>query len=390
MFVDIIIFIVVLAVLILVHEWGHFLAARRTGMKVDEFGIGFPPRLWSWQRGETLWSINVIPLGGFVKIAGEDGTDADLCGLNADRRGQNTAVEITVEEKEISVTTDGEVMEKDVFVEEKFFPTKEASGKSGYFSDKPIWQRAIVLSAGGLMNFVLGWLLLSIVFSFGTANIVLISDVAANSPAELAGIVAGDRILGFPDIDSFTDFVNRNKGQEISFTVEGGGGEKEIKLVPRKEIPPGQGAIGVALVMGGVQKIPWYQSIWEALKTSVEIFGFIFVMLFRLIAGFFGGENLFGYLSGPIGIYRATTQAAGLGIIYLLNLTALISLNLAALNIFPFPALDGGRVIFLAIEKIKGSPVSLKIQQIVNGVGFALMILLLVVVSVKDVLKLLV
>lgn len=350
MIFDLLVFILVLAILVIVHELGHFLAAKKMGMYVEEFGFGFPPRIFSWKKKETRWSLNLIPLGGFVKIAGEEG----------ERSNQQE------EESE----------------EEKAIPSERL------FSAKPIWQRLIVLIGGVLMNFLLGWLLLSLVFLFGEEKSLLISAIEANSPAEVVGLKAGDKILGFQEPESFVNFINQHKGKEVTLQIEREGEKKEIKVVPRPQVNAGQGALGVSLVAGGVEKLPWYRSFWEGFISAVKIFAFVFIMLFKLIIGFFTGANLLNYLSGPVGIYQVTTQAAGLGLIYLVNLVALISLNLAALNIFPFPALDGGRIIFLIIEKIKGAPVSVRTQQIVNAIGFSLLILLVIIVSIKDIAKL--
>lgn len=387
MILDIIIFIAVLVVLVIVHELGHFISAKKTGMYVEEFGFGFPPKIKGWKKGETTWSINAIPLGGFVKIAGEDGENGE------EKKIDSGVQEIISEEKEIEITTSGDVFERDTIVEEKFFPKAGSNNdtdvipKDRYFSSKPIWQRILVLISGVAMNFIFGWLLISIVFSVGAQKAVVIADVAPNSPAQTVGLMPGDLVLGYNDVNKFISFIDQNKGKQISFQIDRGGDKKEIQITPRTQYPSNEGPMGVGLGLGGVDRMPIPQAIWEALKTSAMIFTFIYEMLFRLIASIFTGGNLFSYVSGPVGIYKATSQAVGLGVIYLLNLAALISINLAAINIFPFPALDGGRVVFLIIEKIIRRPVSIKVQQIINSVGFGLLLLLMAIVTVKDVIK---
>ena len=395
MILNIIIFIAVLALLVLVHEFGHFLAAKKFKMFVEEFGFGFPPKIKGWKKGETVWSINSIPLGGFVKIAGEEGDqDADNRDSNTDSRGQNQEqTEIIAEEKEIGITTSGDVFERDVVVEEKFFPQADADGrgqeipKDRYFSSKPIWQRIIVLISGVAMNFILGWLILVAVFVVGTKPVVVVSQVAKDSPAYTAGIKEGDKIVGYSDLNTLINYVNENKGKEITLTVKNGQDTREIKVTPRVNIPQGEGALGVGLSAGGVERQPFFTAVADATQTAGIIFATVYVMLFKLIASIFGGPNLFQYISGPVGIFQATSQAAGLGIGFLGNLVAIISLNLAALNIFPFPALDGGRVLFLIIEKIKGSPIKTRTQQWVNGVGFALLLVLILAASIQDIVR---
>jgi len=340
MILNIVLAIVLLGFLIFVHELGHFLAARKFGMAVEEFGIGFPPRLWGKKKGDTLYSINLIPLGGFVKIAGEDGGKS----------------------------------------------SQNESGYAGkFFSDKKIWQRTVVLSAGVIMNFLVGWLLLIPVMGLGSPHQIVVTQVAPDSPAAVAGFAEGDVLEGFESADDFVLFIDAHKGEMTTFEVYQNGDVKELTVTPRINPPEGEGALGIGFVSGGLEAVPWYEAIWNALVRAGEMFLFIFILLFRLIASIFDGSRLFTQVSGPVGIYNATTQAAGLGWVYLANLMALISLNLAALNIFPFPALDGGRIVFLGIEKIFKKPVSEAVQQWVNGGAFILLLVLMVLVTVQDI-----
>jgi regulator of sigma E protease len=379
MILNIIIFIAILALLVLVHEFGHFLSAKKFKMYVEEFGFGFPPKIKGWKKGEMTWSINALPLGGFVKIAGEDG-----------EIGPNDYI---VEEKVIVQEESVEIIEsgtKEIIIEEKITEIDKAAEipRERFFSSKPIWQRVVVLISGVAMNFILGWLILIIVFTFGTKPVVVVSQVFNNSPAYLAEIKEGDKIVGYSSTESFISYVNNHKGQQILLNVQNGQKTRQVEITPRINVPEGEGPLGVGLSAGGVEKEPFSRAVWDGTKASWQIFTMIYTTLFKLIVGFFYGPNLFQYISGPVGIFEATSQAAGLGIGYLANLIAFISLNLAAINIFPFPALDGGRIIFLIIEKIKGSPVSARIQQVVNGVGFALLITLILAVSIQDIRKL--
>jgi len=355
-----IIFIAVLAVLILVHELGHFVFAKRAGMKVEEFGFGFPPRLWSVKKGETTYSINWIPFGGFVKILGEDG---------------------------------------------------EARDNPGSFASKPVRSRFMVLVSGVLMNFILAAVLLMLGNTLGlrigldsqlnNSNArdiqVQIAHVAKNSPAENAGLQLLDAIEGFKangatvhlnDVKTIQEYIAINSGREITMLISRGGEVVEKNVTPRLAPPQGEGALGVSLIQTGVVSYPWYEAIWRGLKDSGvlllnTVYGYWLFLKSIIIQG-----KLLGDVSGPIGIATLTGQAARIGFNYLIQFVALISMNLAVLNIIPFPALDGGRILLLGIEKIKGRPLSKKIEMAINSIGFALLILLMLYISVKDVARL--
>lgn len=339
MLIAVIAVIVFLSILILVHELGHFWAAKKFGLLVEEFGFGLPPKLWRKKIGETTYSLNALPFGGFVKIFGEDG---------------------------------------DVL-------TGEIKDKSRNFVFLPAWKKFIVLVAGVFMNFLLGWLVISIVLAIGTPPAVFVADVAKDSPAQAAGISANDRISGFTKIEDFISFVDQNRGKEILLKITAPGGEKEVKITPRINPPAGQGALGVSLVEGGMAKSGVLESIWEGLKLSGRVFATIFVALFGLIKTAVLGQAGLEGVTGPVGIVRITAQAGSMGFVYLLQLLAVISLNLAAINIFPFPALDGGRILFLLIEKIKGSPLPRKFERYANLAGLIFLLLLLVFITIKDI-----
>jgi len=351
-------FIVILAILVFVHELGHFLVAKKFGIKVEEFGLGFPPRLWGIKKGETLYSINWIPFGGFVKIFGEDGGDRNI---------------------------------KHSFVSKK------------------IWQRASVLLAGAAMNVVLAVLLLSMGFMIGLPwavddekNVpeakVQITQIAPGSPAESAGIKAGDIVLGassqeekldqLEKVTALQSFIEKNKGQEVLLTLKRGQDILTSKLIPRSNPPPGEGAMGVGLARVSKAVYPWYRAIWEALATTLNLIWLTISSLGILIWKLFSHGQMAAEVTGPVGIYTITGQAAQMGFVYLLQLAALLSINLAVINAFPFPALDGGRVLFLIIEKIKRSPVSERVERAIHSAGFIFLILLMVVVAFRDIVKL--
>lgn len=340
MFLGIIAVIIFLSILILVHELGHFLAAKKFGLLVEEFGFGLPPRLWGKKIGETIYSLNWLPIGGFVKIFGEDS-------------------------------------------EEK---TTLIQGSSRSFSSLAIWKRAVILCAGVLMNFLLGWLVISIILSIGVPQAILITEVRPGSPVEVAGLLPGDAILQFKQVDEFVSFVKIHQGEEISLETERNGKSMTIKVVPRTNPPAGEGALGIGLVEAGVPKQNFVKALFEGFKISLQIIRSIALAITGLLKGIFlGQENVLKGVSGPVGIVKITAEAGKMGFVYLLQLLSLISLNLAVINILPFPALDGGRLLFLIIEKIKGSPLPSKFERYTNAVGMALLLLLMLVITIKDV-----
>ena len=343
MLIGIIFVIIFLSILILVHELGHFLIAKKFGLFVEEFGFGLPPKIWSKKIGETIYSINALPFGGFVKIFGENGNELEK--LSENERKKN-------------------------------------------FASLKIWQRALIISAGVLFNFVLGWMVISLVFAIGTPQAVVITEVRKNSPAAEINLQSGDKIIGFADTDEFIKYINENRGKEVSLNIERKEEKINFNVIPRVDPPKGEGSLGVGLVDAGLPKKNPIASVWEGLKISIKLVENIFLTLANLAIKAVVGKASLEQVAGPIGIVKLTSQAGSLGFIYLLQLLAMISLNLAVLNIFPFPALDGGRLIFLAIEKIKGSPISPKIEKSINTIGLIFLILLMAVITIKDIIKL--
>lgn len=351
MFITILVFILILGLLVFVHELGHFITAKKNGVKVEEFGFGFPPRIFGVQKGETIYSINLIPLGGFVKIYGQDGADKD---------------------------------------------------DSLSFTAKKIWQRATILVAGIAMNFLLAITLLSFShmiglptvasdedISSGKAN-VQITEVSQDSPAQKGGIQIGDivkRVNGqeVQGVESFQNLVKGNLGKNMDMVVLRGSEEVSLIVTPRENPPEGEGAIGVGLIETVIKRYPWYSAFWEGLKSAYYSTLMSVIGLATMLQGLLMGGRVSGDVAGPVGIAVLTGQVTKLGFVYILNFTAILSLNLAIINAIPFPALDGGRLLFLLIEKIKGSPVSQKVEQIVHGTGFALLILLMIIITVRDI-----
>ncbi|KKP58620.1 MAG: Membrane-associated zinc metalloprotease [Candidatus Moranbacteria bacterium GW2011_GWF2_34_56] len=367
-----IIFILILGVLIFVHELGHYLIAIRNGIKADEFGFGFPPRIVGavkndqtkkyeiiWGNREvksknTIFSLNWIPLGGFVNIKGENG---------------------------------GAKKEKDSFV------------------SKSAWIRIKVLAAGVTMNLILAWFLLAIVFAQGAPEAisdnqkvkdakVQISQVVENTPAKEMGLAIGDQVLkictkgqacqSISKVEELKKYIDNNKGKEIVLTVKRGGETLELKGIPRIEFPSDQGALGVGLARTALIDYPWYEAIGKGLEAVFTITILIVTTLGSLLGQFLSGSKPAMDVAGPIGIAIMTKQVSALGFTYVLQFAAMLSINLAIINILPFPALDGGRIFFILIEKLKGSPVNQKFENMANSIGMLLLLLLMVVVTFHD------
>ncbi len=345
-----IIFLIViigLSLLILGHEAGHFFAAKAFGLKVNEFGFGFPPRITAWKRGETEYSLNWLPFGGFVKIAGE--------------RGEFEMVH-----------PDGRHME-------------EGDDESRFLYAQPPWKKSIIMLAGVFINFVLGWIFVSLTLMIGAPQALVISDVQANTPAQTVGLMSGDVIQGFATAQSFIDFVNANKGKPIMVTVTRSGAEHAFTVTPRTEVPPGEGAIGVALAEAGTPRENFFRALYDGLINSALLFWLTVLAFGQLISQLFVHATLLPGVVGPVGIVGVAEETGKIGLIYLLQFLGIISINLTVVNLIPFPALDGGRFLMTVIEKIKGSPISYKFEAWVNGLGFAFLILLMVLLTVRDV-----
>ncbi len=336
--------IIGLAFLILSHEAGHFFVAKAFGLKVDEFGFGFPPRIFAKKIGGTEYSFNWLPFGGFVRIAGEnDGIDKT-----------NVATASEDEKKHI-------------------------------FSFQPAWKRALVMLAGVTVNFLIGWLLLAAVLMIGSPKALVIGEVQKGSPAEHIGLMVGDVIKDFVNAQSFIEFTNAHKGQQVTLNIMRDGKDMALNVVPRVNIGPGEGPIGVAVAEAGEARHGFFDSLWTGLKESVFLVGFTFQAFYLLISNLFGHATLLPGVVGPVGIFSVAEQAGKIGLIYLVQLISIISLNLTVVNLIPFPALDGGRFFMIIIEKIKGSPISRQTERWVNAAGFAFLLVLMALLTIRDV-----
>ena len=353
LWLTVLVFIGLLLVLVLAHEWGHFIVARGAGCGVEEFAFGFPPRLFSFVRRGTRYSFNLLPIGGYVKIEGEDMDDP--------------------------------------------YP-----GPTNFASKTPL-KRLLVLAAGVLMNAVLAAVLLSIQAGIGIPTLVteenvdrvhdiktFIVDVAANSPAEQAGIKTLDRVVSIdavtnPTAKQIQSLVTENLGQPMVIEVERQGVHKIVTAIPRTEWPPEEGAWGVVLQETGLERVVWWQApLVGGERTGqmlVSIGGQFWLLLQRLVTEGTMGE----VITGPVGIAIYTNEVTNLGVSYILEFAALISLNLALINILPFPALDGGRILFVGLEILFRRRLPARWEQATHMTGFALLILLMIFITFKDI-----
>ncbi|MEK7473023.1 MAG: M50 family metallopeptidase [Patescibacteria group bacterium] len=341
---SILIFFAVLSLLVIVHELGHFVVAKKNGIWVEEFGFGLPPRIFGKKVGGTIYSINALPFGGFVRLHGE-------------------------------MNEEGVTKPKLAFL-----------GKS-------LWVKTAVIIAGVVMNFLLAIVLFGIVYSFTgiprELKEVKVLNVATNSPAQIAQIIVGDKIISVDgvsvsNVSEFIAQIDTKKGKKTVLDLQ----NRKVTIIPRTSPPAGEGPLGVAITdietyFPPVWQRPFYGAYYgtkEALywgKTVIYGFVNIFTELFQ-------GRSPKD-VSGPVGVFAITTEVAKTGILSLLNLVGIISVNLAILNIIPFPALDGGRLLFIVIEAIFGKKIAPKFEAIVHTVGMAILLLVILAITIKDI-----
>lgn len=388
MIITILVFLTILSVLVLIHELGHFLVAKRLGIKVEEFGFGFPPRMFGFKKGETIYSVNWLPIGGFVKLYGEDEAGGGRLRIN-----------------------DKGLMIKDM-------------GRA-FFARSPM-QKAAVIVAGVLMNAVLA----SVIFyaflimsgfktelpllsnhKFFLVNQqnkydVLVSNIAKNSPAEKAGIKPLAKIvsvngLDIKDTKNFIEIVNKNKGKEIEITWMDlkTNSSKKGTLVPRLSPPKNEGALGVVLISVSTAVLNYetpIQKIFSGVVHPMNLMAYNLEVMINLVKVSLKEKTtkpLSQGLAGPVGIASLTGSILEIQnlkekIIGLLNLAGILSISLAFFNILPIPALDGGRLFFVIIEMVSGRKVNQKFESLTHTTGMVILLGLMALITFKDVQKL--
>jgi len=363
---NIIIFILILGVLVFVHELGHFLFAKLFKIRVDEFGFGYPPKIFkifSWKG--TDFTINWIPFGGFVKIFGESDDGKTL----------------TEEEKKVSLV------------------------------HKPRWQQLLVMFGGILFNIIFAWILLSGLYISGvTAPIdnapkgysfqesqLLVTGILPDSPAEESGLLPGDELVEYYNQDTQTvvttetiveisDFINQTgvKDDTVGFVVLRDSALEVISMKPTEGLVEDRYGVGINLDRVGEVKLPLHRALVYGARNTIAFIAAIFDGLWQLVTGSLSLDNV----SGPVGIVKQVGEASKIGLSYLVGFTALLSLNLAVLNIIPFPALDGGRMFIILIESVIRKRLQPNIVNIINVIGFFVLIGLMILVTVKDIINL--
>ncbi|MBX2866930.1 site-2 protease family protein [Candidatus Kaiserbacteria bacterium] len=352
---NILLFILVLLVVVLVHEWGHFITAKKVGMRVDEFGFGFPPKLFGMRKGETEYTFNLLPIGGFVKIFGED--------------------------------------------------SEAAEGDPRAFTSRPRWAQALVLVAGVVMNVVLAWVLFSIVLMMGNQTVadvqtetsrLVITEVLEGSPAAEAGIAHGVEVLAVSSGDEeatltpegFRAFTETH-GEALTVTYVVNGEVETVDITAADGLISGEDrqAIGVGLALIDTVRLPIHLALYEGGKMTFVALGNITVGIATLIVEAVQLEADLTNVAGPIGIVGLVGEVSSFGLAPLLMFVAFISLNLAVINLIPVPALDGGRLLFVAIEAVKQKPIPPQWVGILNTAGFALLIILMIAVTYNDILR---
>lgn len=322
-----IIAILVFVVIVLIHEFGHFIIAKLSGIRVEEFAIGMGPKIFGSEKGETLYSLRLIPIGGFCKLTGED----------------------------------------------------EESDDSKAFGKKPVFTRIAVIFFGPLMNFLLA----ALIFSLVIIQVPVINEVIIDKPAYSAGIQKGDKIVEIngnkiEDWDEVKSLISSNTGEPLKITLQRNNQIREVSVIPVVENEQEGPIVGIkpSLKVSGI-------SFTQGLKSTHEISSSMFDFLIKLFTGRVSTEEV----SGPVGIFVFINEAAKIGFLYVLNLTAFLSLNLGIINLLPIPALDGGRLMFLIIELIRRKPIDAEKEGFINFVGFVMLMVLAVIIAYRDLIR---
>jgi len=350
MILTIVIFVAILVVIILIHEFGHFIVAKLNGVQVKEFAFGFPPRLFSVTRGGTRYSFNLIPLGGYVNLLGED----------------------------------------------------EAVQEPGSYYSKKVWQKILIVGTGVLMNFALAIIVLAIGFTIGMTPLVsdpatlagektsqvMVVQVVSGSAAEKIGLEPGVILNGFSSPTDLQKFTQAHVGQTVNLSCQKNSHQenRQVTLGQDAEAPLGVGVVSITKV-----KQPFFQALVTATVEVGRSIVTIIVVLWEIIKSLFttgtAGEAGVGVV-GPVGIYNFTSQALKVGWIYILQLLAILSINLGIINILPFPALDGGKILFLGLEGIfRKKVVRQEIENLIHTIGFILLIILLLALTFRDIIR---
>lgn len=347
--ISILAFVFVLSILILVHEFGHFITAKKSGVKVERFSLGFGPVIFSFRRNDTQYCISLVPVGGYVKMSGDS-------------------------------------------------PSDKLEGKSWEYLSQPVMKRMMIVSAGPALNYLLAFFVFWIVFLVGNPTVTTkVGEVIKNYPAQIADIRSGDRIVkvgekAVSNWEELTELIRNAKGETLDLVIRREDKINILTVYPKREKVKNifgkeeeVGRIGITPSDEVIKiKYPFFKASSLALSKLISLTRLTFMAIFRLLTG---GMALKETVSGPLGIFYVTKFAAEMGIVTLLNLLAVLSASLAIFNILPIPVLDGGHILFLLIERLRGKAVSFKTQEKITQVGIAALIALMVFVSYNDLVR---
>jgi regulator of sigma E protease len=406
-------FIIVFGLLVFIHEWGHLYFAKRAGILCREFAIGFGPKLFSFKRNETVYTIRMLPLGGFVRMAGEDPEMVEIkpgyeIGLVFNQKQEVTQIIINNKSKHpeakvvqvekidlehelyIQAYDDEELMrykvnDKAVMVKDEL-PTQIAPWNR-QFGSKTVGQRALAIFAGPMMNFVLAFVLLAALALMQGIPVdrAEIGEIMEDGAAENAGLLEGDQVTSIENTpvdtwEEMTSIIQQNPNEEITFSVVRNGAPESIAVTPAERV----GQMGDAEGFIGVTQ-PREFSVLGSLAFGVTQTYLFMTMIFEVLGLLITGQFSLDYVAGPVGIYNYTGEAAALGIFVLMQWAAALSVNLGIINLLPIPAMDGGRLVFIGLEGLRGKPIDPQKEGMVHLVGFALLFLLVIFVTWNDI-----
>ncbi|CAG9619678.1 RIP metalloprotease RseP [Sutcliffiella rhizosphaerae] len=410
-------FIIIFGVLVFVHELGHLVFAKRAGILCREFAIGFGPKVFTFKKNETVYTIRLLPIGGFVRMAGEDPETIELkpgyhIGLlfneagevnkvivnNKDKYPDAKMLEVEHADLEKALVIKGyELNEEETLKEYKvseeayFVMDGQEIQNAPYnrqFGSKTLWQRTMAIFAGPMMNFILAFLIfafLGIVQGY-PVNDALIGELTSDGAAQAAGLQEGDKVLAIDETnvsswEEVVGIIQQSPNEELNFSIERNGEILTIPITPKSDTFEGEtrGIIGVYQ--------PMEKSFWNTIPKAANETYFITGEIIKALGKMITGQFSIDMLSGPVGIYKSTEVVAESGIFLLMRWAAVLSINLGIINLLPIPALDGGRLMFFAAEAIRGKPVDRHKEGLVHFIGFALLMLLMLVVTWNDIQK---
>ncbi|QDI90271.1 RIP metalloprotease RseP [Salicibibacter halophilus] len=405
--------IVIFGLIIAIHEWGHLYVAKKVGILCREFAIGFGPKLFSKKKNETVYTLRLLPLGGFVRMAGEDPETVQIkpgyeVGLTF--HSDDTVKEIIVNNKAKHadakiVSVERADLEHDLFIdgysddEEGLIrydvhpqadmivdeEREQIAPWDRQFGSKKPWKKAAAIFAGPVMNFVLAFILFLIYGLIQGIPQPIVSNVMDDSAAEEAGLAEGDRIVAIEgeSIDGWTDMtqmIQQSPDEEITMLVDRDGATESFTMMVDSVY---EDVVDAEIGQIGVEPT-WSHSVFESLQYSVSQIQEVVVLIFDVLQLIFTGDFSLDYLAGPVGIYDYTGEVMQLGILILVSWTAMLSVNIGLINLLPLPALDGGRLVFIGLEAIRRKPIDPDKEGVAHFIGFALLMLLVLMVTWND------